>query len=495
MKLRRGMAPFSPLQRAVLLAGLFAALTPRLVAQTAATAQGGGRAGPAAASDCEPDVLDSPYIPVDNWVYPAVWRLYGLGFVDSAFLGMRPWTRASLGHMLEIAETRLEDADPGPATDEAKRIDAVLSKEVTPDTQAACGSGHGTAQIESSYTVFRGISGTPLRDSFHLGQTVINDFGRPYANGLDSYTGASGYAIAGRFLLYARGELQSAPSAAGYSTGLASELAAVDGTTYYLNTTVPIAPNGQATIPFGPLSSIVNGRWMEAYISGHFFNHEVSFGKQDDWLGPGLGAGMAHSNNAENIYSFRINRIEPLHVPGLSYITGPFRYEFLVGPLKGHVYPIDPWMHVEKISFRPTENLEFGFQRTAIWGGKDHEPITLHTFLRSFFSTSAPNGAVKNSPQDPGARFAAFDFSYRLPFVRNWLTLYSDSDVHDDISPADAPRRSSWRPGIYLSHVPGIPRLDARMEGVSTDPPNSSSNGGHFMSWEAIQRQAQPQSG
>jgi len=495
MKLRRGMAPFSPLQRAVLLAGLFAALTPRLVAQTAATAQGGGRAGPAAASDCEPDVLDSPYIPVDNWVYPAVWRLYGLGFVDSAFLGMRPWTRASLGHMLEIAETRLEDADPGPATDEAKRIDAVLSKEVTPDTQAACGSGHGTAQIESSYTVFRGISGTPLRDSFHLGQTVINDFGRPYANGLDSYTGASGYAIAGRFLLYARGELQSAPSAAGYSTGLASELAAVDGTTYYLNTTVPIAPNGQATIPFGPLSSIVNGRWMEAYISGHFFNHEVSFGKQDDWLGPGLGAGMAYSNNAENIYSFRINRIEPLHVPGLSYITGPFRYEFLVGPLKGHVYPIDPWMHVEKISFRPTENLEFGFQRTAIWGGKDHEPITLHTFLRSFFSTSAPNGAVKNSPQDPGARFAAFDFSYRLPFVRNWLTLYSDSDVHDDISPADAPRRSSWRPGIYLSHVPGIPRLDARMEGVSTDPPNSSSNGGHFMYWESIQRQAYTNSG
>ena len=31
-------------------------------------------------------------------------------------------------------------------------------------------------------------------------------------------------------------------------------------------------------------------------------------------------------------------------------------------------------MHLEKVSFRPTQNLEFGFQRSAIWGGKGHEP-------------------------------------------------------------------------------------------------------------------------
>ena len=42
-------------------------------------------------------------------------------------------------------------------------------------------------------------------------------------------------------------------------------------------------------------------------------------------------------------------------------------------------------------------------------------------------------------------------FPGRLPFVRNWLTLYSDSEVHDDVSPADAPRRASWRPGLYLA--------------------------------------------
>jgi hypothetical protein len=125
----------------------------------------------------------------------------------------------------------------------------------------------------------------------------------------------------------------------------------------------------------------------------------------------------------------------------------------------------------------------------VIWGGKGHAPITLHTFLKSFFSFASPSAAVKQSREDPGARFGAFDFSYRLPLLRKWLTLYSDSEVHDDVSPIDAPRRAAIRPGLYLSHVPGIPKLDVRAEAVSTDPPVSTSSVGHFMYWEYIQKQ------
>jgi hypothetical protein len=155
------------------------------------------------------------------------------------------------------------------------------------------------------------------------------------------------------------------------------------------------------------------------------------------------------------------------------------------------INPGNPWVHIEKLSFRPTENLEFGFERTVIWGGKGHSPITIHSFLKSFVSTTA-GGSEKNGRDDPGARFGAFDFSYRLPFVRNWLTLYTDSEVHDDISPIDAPRRAAYRPGIYLSHVPGVAKLDLRVEAASTDPTNSTVGTreyGHFMYWEGIQKQ------
>jgi hypothetical protein len=455
-------------------------------------------------TDCASVTSGSHYIPVDSWIYPAVLRLYALGYVDSVYLGMRPWTRASLNHMLEETTDRIEDAESAPDENEAEGIYEALTRELRYDTVGDCSTQKGMARVESVYSVARGISGTPLRDSFHLGSTIINDYGRPYASGFNNYSGASGYASAGRFLLYVRGEFQRAPSATGYSAALAQALSTVDGTTY-LNPTTG-TPYNQTTIPLGPVAATTHGRFLEAYVSAQYLNHVLSFGKQDEWLGPGMGGAMAYSNNAENIYAFHINRIEPLNIPLLSRVTGPFRYEFLVGALRGHTYmppdaannnvivnPGDAWIHVEKVSFRPTENLEFGFERTAIWGGKGHDPITIKSFLRSFFSTTAPTDiAVKAGPNDPGARFGAFDFSYRLPFARKWLTLYADSEVHDDVSPIDAPRRAAYRPGLYLSHVPGISKLDVRVEAASTDPSHSTDYQtyyGRFMYWEYIQRQ------
>jgi hypothetical protein len=476
---------------ATLLAALFLMAVNPLAAQLPpAASKDASQGNPNSVSttdSCESDAAGSPYIPVDSWIYPAVLRLYSLGYVDTVYLGMRPWTRSSVSNMLNEVSSRIEDYDSGPNTDEAEKIYEALSRELRYNAQNQCTTPADRLRVESVYSVARGISGTPLRDSYHLGSTILNDYGRPYANGFNNYSGISGYASASRFLLHVRGEFQGASSATGYSNALAQTLSSIDYVPF-INPATNL-PYHQATIPIGPIDATAQGRFIEAYVSARLLNHEISFGQQDDWLGPGLGGGMAYSNNAENIYSFRINRTEPLYVPLLSYLTGPFRYEFLVGSLKGHTYPNDPWVHLEKISFRPTENLEFGFERTVIWGGKGHEPINLHTFLRSFFSLSAPTPAVKVTSADPGARFGAFDFSYRLPFVRNWLTLYSDSEVHDDVSPIDAPRRASWRPGLYLSHVPGIPRLDIRAEAVSTDPPITNSNGGLFMYYETIQKQ------
>ncbi|MGB6973318.1 MAG: capsule assembly Wzi family protein [Terracidiphilus sp.] len=436
---------------------------------------------------CEPSTLDSPYIPVDSWIYPAVMRLYSLGYIDSAYIGMRPWTRARVGHMLEEIGANIEDADSSPVNDQAEAIYESLDNEINADMSGPCGPLRGRTRIESIYSTTRILSGTPLRDSFHLGQTVINDYGRPYENGINNYSGISGYATAGRFALYVRGEFQGAPSATGYSTSLAQMLSARDEIPF-LNPVTNL-PYNQATIPLGPISSVSDGRLVEAYVSARVLNHEISFGKQDVWIGPGLGGGMAYSNNAENIYSFRINRSEPLRIPLLSRLTGPFRYDFLVGSLKGHTYPNSPWVHMEALSFKPTPNLEFGFERTVIWGGKGHEPITLHTFLKSFFSFQNVPASEKFSRNDPGARFGSFDFAYRLPLLRNWVTLYADGEVHDDVSAIDAPRRAAWRPGIYLAHFPGAPSLDLRLEAVTSDPPVSTSNSGLFMYWETVQRQ------
>jgi Capsule assembly protein Wzi len=424
--------------------------------------------------------MSSTYIPLDSWIYPAVLRLYGMGYVDTVFVSMRPWTRLSLAHMLDQSADRIM----GSTNDEAIDIYTALEKDLQPDMRVPLDQKFGRVGLDSVYERVMGMSGTPLRDSFHLGQTDINDFGRPYAGGFNNYTGLSARAHYGMFSAYVRGELQHAPSWEGYPLSVAEVLAKIDDFATFDSVPLP----GNTTIPLGPVAAVNNLTVLEGYASAHVLGHEISFGKMDNWYGPGVGGGMAWSNNAENIWSFRINRVEPLYIPYISRIAGLIRYDFFVGPLKGHNFPVSPWTHAEKISFKPTPNVEIGFERTVIWGGKGHEPITFGTFWRSFYSISDTTGGEKFSTRDPGARFSAFDFSWRLPFLRNWVTFYNDSEVHDDVFPITAPRHAAIRPGIYLSHFPGAPKLDLRVEAVSTDPPTGKSHGGQDMYSEVVQR-------
>jgi hypothetical protein len=426
-----------------------------------------------------PSVPQDVYVPLDNWAYNALDRLRGLGYLDTGFLGLRPWTRRSIAAMLVEAD----DEDGIHFDPQAEEIFLALSSEFSAAEANRPPEWHApTIAFESAYTRLQGIAGLPLRDSFHLGQTIANDYGRPYQQGFNTMDGFSASAQQGRFSLYVRAEYQNAPSATGYSPALFDLLSNID--------LVPIATNPvQATIPEGPIPTTNLFRIVEANLSYHLLGHQFSVGKSDHWLSPTQGGSFLYSNNAENIYAFQVDRSEPLWIPLLSRLTGPFRYDFFVGSLKGHTDPEDPWYHMEKISFKPTANVEIGFDRATIWGGEGHAPITIHSFLKSFFSFQNVPTSEKFSRYDPGARFGTFDFSWRLPFLTHWVTLYSDSIVHDDVSPIDAPRHAGIRPGIYLSEVPGVPRLDLRVEGVYTDPPVVRSTGGGYLYVEGVQLQ------
>ncbi len=92
--------------------------------------------------------------------------------------------------------------------------------------------------------------------------------------------------------------------------------------------------------------------------------------------------------------SFRVNRVEPLYIPGLSKLLGPVRYDFFYGSLKGHTAPNSPYTHAEMFSFRPTKNSgglvsgENDYLRRSV----DDAPVTLHTFLNGFLSLYGYNG-------------------------------------------------------------------------------------------------------
>ena len=132
---------------------------------------------------------------------------------------------------------------------------------------------------------------------------------------------------------------------------------------------------------------------------------------------------------------------------------------------------MNPGFTLKSSALSQHANLEFGFSRVVVFAGEGHVPLTFGSFWNSFTSFTDVSPAQKFSRNDPGARHSQFDFSYRLPWLRKWVTLYTDSIIHDDASPIDAPRRAAINPGVYLSHFPKMPHLDLRVEAVSTDAP------------------------
>ena len=122
----------------------------------------------------------SAYVPLDSWIYPAFDRLHALGYADTAFIGLRPWTRLSCLHILEkTAET----IDQAPRDAEARLIFAALTEELDENGRTP------QAELDELYSRLLGIAGRPLTDSAHFGQTIINDYGRPYEEGFNTVDG------------------------------------------------------------------------------------------------------------------------------------------------------------------------------------------------------------------------------------------------------------------------------------------------------------------
>ena len=368
----------------------------------------------------------SPYVPLESWVYQALDRLASLGLIPSQTSGLRPWTRSECRRQVAQADERI--ADGGALGAELLRA---LHREF--DSEA---SGRSNVTLDSVYVRVGVIAGPVLNDSFHFGKTWSNDQGRPFGRGFNGYTGFTAHAESGRFFAAAQGEIQHAPGAGVQSRSIRETIAQLDG--------VPVADAAD-------VGSTNRVRTIEAYAGVRLGDVEFSAGKQALWWGPTYDSPLSFGSNAEPTKNLKISTVHPLHI-------GPVgvRGEFVLGKLGGHRYTWRPWFNAQKLSFKMTENLELGFTRWSIFWGTGH-PMTIGSFLRNFTSTTSPEGPSGVGRTDPGDRKGGFDFRYRVPGLRDWVTLYSDSYCDDDPSPLAAPRRAAINPGLYLARDPWRP--------------------------------------
>lgn len=399
-----------------------------------------------------PDNMASPYVLPDSWIYPAIEKLAAMGFISTATLGIRPWTRMECARLVDEAGDRL--SDEGDNNQEAGSLYDTLSDEFKEEISRRNGSANIGAKVESLYTRSTQISGTPLHDGYHFGQTIFNDYGRPFGEGYNNASGFTGWAVAGPIQLYVNGEFQHAPGVPSQPTSTLEAEAVVDNV-------LSVNPN--------PIPNINRFRLLDANVSFTTSNVQFTFGQQSLWLGPTSAGPLLFSDNAEPLPMFRIDSVSPYDVPGLSKVLGPMRTTFFLGRLSGQLWSLDigpglpsqPWVSGTKISFNPTRNLEFGLGFTAQFGGTGN-PFTWHNFLRTFFVHTS------SAETNPGKRLSQFDFSYRVPGLRNWLTIYTDSMVIDEYSPLGS-TRPQINPGLYFPRLPKLHNLELRIEGVTTD--------------------------
>ena len=343
-----------------------------------------------------------------------------------------------------------------------------LEKEFRGDLDRLGSGSNRHAELDSVYTRTTNINGQPLTDGFDFGQTLYNDNGRPYEQGVNAIAGFTGWASDGPLVGYIDGEYQHAPSS--------PPLPQAARTFISQNLDLPAMP---------PLATAEVNRFdpLVGYIGLAWKNWQITAGKQTIWWSPASGSSVNFSNNAEPLDMLQIERVAPFKLPTplLSWV-GPMQVQFWIGQDTGVNFELTPlglvgqWgqtispqpiIHGEKLSFKPTPNLEFGFDRTTIYGGPGY-PLTWHTFLRSMFSLG---DTAAGAPGKPGDRQSGFDMTYRLPLLRNWATFYIESYNDDEISPIAYFDKSVNLAGLYFDRLPGLPKFDLRLEGLYSNLP------------------------
>lgn len=414
-----------------------------------------------------PITVASDYVALDSWIYGAFDRLAALGYAPTAFVAQRPWTRLECKRILDEIDEEQEEL---PA--QARSLVAALHKEFASADRGSEGA------VDNIYWRTTQISGRPITEGYYYASTIVNDYGRPFQSGFNALTGISAHAHSGPVSAAIRMEYQHAPAAPALPF-TAREAMTV---TYLFNAPLP-PPTAQAQVN--------RLRFLDAYVSIAYSTWQFTFGQQSLWWGPGDSGALLASNNTEPVLMARVDRTSPLKLPGVLELLGPMRTQFFIGRLSGHHFvrssdgvfhgsfdrslSNQPFIHGQKISFKPTPNLEFGVSLTGVFGGPNF-PVTAGRLRRVLFSFGNNN----SDRTDPGDRRAGFDFSYRLPGLRNWLVLYNDAMSEDEMSPIGYPRRSAMNPGLYMPQVPGLRKLDFRLEAAYTDLPGLRQNGFYY---------------
>jgi hypothetical protein len=368
----------------------------------------------------------SASVPLDSWVYPALDKLAGLGLIDSALQGSRPYTRLEAARQVDEARKQL-DRESHP--DVAAKILTRLEREFAAEQAGGAAGGYLKPlrdfrldylyQNGEAAVIAPGPPGAPAQIASRQFPLNTNNFGIDYAEHHNGQASFESEARLGRSLLFSVRPL--------------ALLRQDDGADLRLL-------EGRAALGLGPV--------------------EFSVGRQSLWWGQGRHGSLVLTDNAKPLDMLRVNNPTPVLLPWIFKHLGPFRFDLFLSRLESDRVVPEPYFSGLRINIKPAPWLELGGSRAVMFGGEGRPRVGFDDFL----TIVGGNNLVGD--EDTSNSVAALDVRIRVPALGG-AELYGEwggEDEADLLGFIPFIANKALLVGVYLPRLEASGRLGLRLE-------------------------------
>jgi hypothetical protein len=175
-------------------------------------------------------------------------------------------------------------------------------------------------------------------------------------------------------------------------------------------------------------------------------------GRESLWWGPGFRGSLLLTDHAPPFDLVRVETVRPWRMKWI----GPMSAHVFVTRLEAERVAIPhPYLAGVRLAFRPHPLLEFGFARTAMFGGEGR-PVT----GKLLWDVIRARG--ENDQRNPGNQIAAADATVRIPWRLQPFVFYAEWGGEDEAN--GWPSHPAVVAGVYLPKILGSDRWEFRGE-------------------------------
>lgn len=386
----------------------------------------------------------SASIPLDSWVYPALDKLSGLGLIDSALQGTRPYSR------MEATRQTLE-AKRNAKRQEAPPVAFQLIRKLT-------------AELHQQMVEIGALEGIPA--GTYIKPLGDWDLRYIYKDGKDSVYAAQGQETPASRIDASQYSLNYNNFGIEYEDGSNAQLIAESEARFGKRLLLNLRPILlYRDDPHSGNHSTLD--LLEGVAVLGLGSLEFSIGRQSLWWGQGRHGSLVLTNNAEPLDMIRLTNPNPILLPWIFKYLGPFRFDLFLTELEESRVVPEPYFGGLRIEFKPLPWLSLGGSRTVMFGGDGRPSVGFSDFMTIL------GGENLAGTEDTSNSIAALDA--RLKIQPLWgLELYGEmggEDQKDDAFLGFIPfiSNKAYVGGIYLPQVEPSGRVSLRLEYAETN--------------------------